>query len=438
MTSYDLPKEEQEDRRAQLRLAIEEIRKILRGRLNPKEWNDLYIRISLQGSTDSILANVQDVATVEELVEIRKNVEEALKRREEKKSKQISAKEAVAETQADQVVKNTKSLAQMMSEGVPEIRWVVENLIPEGGLTILASPPGSYKSYISQDLALSVAGGALFLAQFHVMEGNVLYIDEENGQVLLAKRFDQLKQGNGIKTWPKNIYLTIFQGIKLDVDEGKTILLRLVEEYHPVLVILDSMVRLMEGEEDKARDVRVVFDNLKNVMKEQKAAFVILHHLRKDSKKHGGEMADLRGSSDFPAMCDVILLLAPIGKASIRITMVKNRYIPLTEVQPFQVNVSNPGGFEASIKFDYQGLLEKSKNKAERCMDQMIEWLQKGGIRDFRQKDAIEAMRRHAFSYHNVTDSLDLLLDEGVIRRNGRGQYSVNESYYRVDEEVVL
>lgn len=417
---------------------IKNTRRILQNRIKKQTLNELIETLRWEtANPNRAIELVHEVATEKEFADIRDLVDRDLRSYDKYHPQLITAKEAVAETHADQVIKATRSLKDMMAEGIPEINWVVENLIPESGLTILASSPGCYKSYLSQYLSLCVAQGFLFLGQFHVIQGTVIYIDEENGEVLLIKRFDQLIKGHEVKEVPDNVQIVVFQGLKLDTDEGKAILTRLIEEYQPILVVLDSMVRLMEGEEDKARDVRVVFDNIKMVMKEHKVAFVILHHLRKDSRKRGGDMGDLRGSSDFPAMSDVILLLSPSGKASIKVTMVKNRYIPLTEVQPFQVSITNPGGFEDSIHFTYVGVMAKPKNKAERCMEMMTEWLEKSDIQDFQAKDAENAMKKHAFSHHNVADAIDMILDDGVIKKVGRGQYTVNRSRFTVIEDFV-
>ena len=77
------------------------------------------------------------------------------------------------------------------------IEWLVKGFIPAGAFILLVGRPGSYKSWLSLDIARSVASGTMF-AQMPTRSTEVLYVDMENGENLVAAR----KRMLGIKDVP--------------------------------------------------------------------------------------------------------------------------------------------------------------------------------------------------------------------------------------------
>src|SRR5438309_6030455 len=70
------------------------------------------------------------------------------------------------------------STAELLAMPPPE--WLVENVIPEGGLVGLYAPPESLKSFVSIDLSLCVATGLPWHGH-QVQKGFVVYISAEGG-----------------------------------------------------------------------------------------------------------------------------------------------------------------------------------------------------------------------------------------------------------------
>lgn len=64
------------------------------------------------------------------------------------------------------------------SKEVPKFNWLVEDLIPQGGWTLLVGPPGSGKSMMAIQLTDCVQNGRPFLGQ-KVKQGNCLYIQAD-------------------------------------------------------------------------------------------------------------------------------------------------------------------------------------------------------------------------------------------------------------------
>jgi hypothetical protein len=84
----------------------------------------------------------------------------------------------------------TINAADLMSQQLPDVEYVVEGLLPQGA-TILAGPPKSCKSWMALEVSLAVASGSEFLG-FGVTQGDVLYLALEDNARRLQKRLRRL------------------------------------------------------------------------------------------------------------------------------------------------------------------------------------------------------------------------------------------------------
>jgi len=104
-----------------------------------------------------------------------------------------------------------------------------------------------------------------------------------------------------------NIFVSLCNRLTIDTYGGSQELAieRLkakVVELQPDIIIFDSTVRMLEGDENKASDVRKIETTLKMLMKEKELLCIMIHHL---TKKGDG----MRGSGDFIAQADTVIEL---------------------------------------------------------------------------------------------------------------------------------
>ena len=121
----------------------------------------------------------------------------------------------------------------------PRRDWLVSDLVPEGTVTTWFGDDGTGKSVLALALALSVASGQPFLDR-PAKHGVVLYIDTEFDQDEFVRRAYQLARGMGHSAPPAGViyYRTRYS---LTTPGGQRDIARLVERYHPTLVVLDSI-----------------------------------------------------------------------------------------------------------------------------------------------------------------------------------------------------
>src|SRR5205814_2693719 len=71
--------------------------------------------------------------------------------------------------------------------------WLVPGWLPERTIAFVVSPPGHFKTMLTFDLAVSVAGAFPFLGKYPVQRpGPVLVIQQEDSYGDMANRFNRI------------------------------------------------------------------------------------------------------------------------------------------------------------------------------------------------------------------------------------------------------
>lgn len=201
------------------------------------------------------------------------------------------------------------SLHELLSRHIPAPPALVHGLIDGGTGVLVAGPPNVGKSWIVFALALAVATGTPFLG-YQTEQAPVLIIDEEGTDWGDQGRFRMMVEGLEITdTGPIPLHLAIGKRFKLDTQRGLDAVRRMCERYRPKLIIIDSLVRVTSGDENKSRDMEQFFSIARMIQRNTGAAVVFVHHVRKKSKDDDFDLGDLiRGSSEIRAFFDTILI----------------------------------------------------------------------------------------------------------------------------------
>ena len=172
----------------------------------------------------------------------------------------------------------TFTAADLMAEALPEVRWIVPHILPEG-VTFLAGKPKLGKSWMVLGLSLAVATGGVALGTNAVERGEVLYLALEDNRRRLQKRFGLLLAGRGA---PEGLYLN------LDwprADDGGVGALDTWLDEHPDcrLVVIDTLARFKSratGKRTQYDEDRDAVDPLGPVAAEHGVGILLVHHLR--------------------------------------------------------------------------------------------------------------------------------------------------------------
>lgn len=197
-------------------------------------------------------------------------------------------------------------LYTMVAEA-PEPEWLVDEIWTQGACGIIAGGPKSFKSFISLDMAFSIATGSLFLGKYRVKDpGPVLYIQEEDSLPTIGKRLGEIAQGRAPEYHPHSvlqiiegvsgkkqlmwgppqmppIYAKVRRGLILSEPEWQEWLDEELSKREYKALMLDPMMMLVgDIEENRYADMtNRFFRPLKQLAEKYQVAIVLIHHTKK-------------------------------------------------------------------------------------------------------------------------------------------------------------
>lgn len=183
--------------------------------------------------------------------------------------------------------------------------WLVDGIWSKEGVGILGGLPKSFKSWLSLDLAVSVASGTPALGAYAVPQaGPVLLFAAEDPATTVRSRLDGLAASRGLDLAKIPIQVILDSSLRLDTVPDQVRLSAAVSRHRPVLLLLDPFVRLHRIDENSALEVSGILAYLRDLQRKHHVAILVVHHARKAGAGSGQVGLSLRGSGDFHAWGD--------------------------------------------------------------------------------------------------------------------------------------
>lgn len=214
----------------------------------------------------------------------------------------------------------TEPLGQLLNEQFPPEVWIVDKLIPDEAVTILAGFPGSFKTWLYMYIAVKVAKGQPVFGQYKTKHTNVLVFDEESGRRRLQNRFRQLGAPED-----NSIHLMSRAGYKMNQLYANAIAQK-AREVGAGLIVFDSFTRFnADSDENTSGDMAKLMDFYRQLA-DAGFAVLILHHNRKDNAGNFNAGQAMRGSTEIMAAVDCQIAVSRTGQSEIvKLEQTKNR-----------------------------------------------------------------------------------------------------------------
>ncbi len=201
------------------------------------------------------------------------------------------------------------------------VDWLVNGLFSVGSSGWIGAEPKVGKSFLVLELVYCLATGTPFLGQFAIpTPRRVIYIQEEDPEQRVLRRFNQLLRGTAGRTAPAdtNLRYAIRTGFKLDVPAW-LIRLRADLLLAPAdICVLDVFQRIHTKSENDQQQMAEVLEGLNALSREFPGlAFLLVHHNRKPqagNEARANQM--LRGSGVLAGWgeCSLFLRKSKAGK----------------------------------------------------------------------------------------------------------------------------
>lgn len=272
----------------------------------------------------------------------------------------------------------------------PEDPWLVSNLIPKEGISIIASISGEGKSFLTMHLAKCIAEGLPWFGNesFSVKKARVLYINLEMSKSEIKRRGQKLSLcESGNLRFINADDFNLNEHIGQEDRKYKELLTRIYDEKISV-VIIDTFRASAGGlKEEKAEEVRSYFKKFQ-LLKNSGVSLIFNEHVRKPTHLEGKKpkKEQLLGSQDKTANVEVLLMIhKDENSGDIHIYQRKNRLGP--EVRPFAVRMTDVIDFDgvARIELTYGGEIEEETKRKDEAKELILQILSEGTGRTKRE-----------------------------------------------------
>jgi biotin operon repressor len=197
---------------------------------------------------------------------------------------------------------------KIMATDYPPIKWIVPDYLPEG-FSVLAGRQKLGKTWLAIDWAVAVATGGYAMGSIPVDQGDVLYIDMENGERRIKGRIEKLCPTSDYKAdlsrleWVTEA-IALNEGFISAIEDWR------VSVMAPRLVVIDVLQRIKPvgaAARNAYENDYAIFAELQTWATENGIAVLALHHTRKGGADDPLEA--LTGSNGLSAVADTTLVL---------------------------------------------------------------------------------------------------------------------------------
>lgn len=303
------------------------------------------------------------------------------------------------------------TFADLMARELPPIRWIVPEMIPEG-MTILAGKQKVGKSWLLLELGLSVSSGGVFLGSIEVEQRDVLYLALEDNERRLKDRFSHITRAPEASV-PSGFHYVVGSDKWPRLDVQGLSRLHSWLDAHPTvqLVIVDTWGKakpISRAKNGYDADVEAA-SGIQTLAMERNISVLVISHLTKAA--HDYALDELNATTGLSATADNILILKRQERDATGFLYGTGREIDLDKALSFQdahwsllgdaesYRNANPGGIRQDI------LTVLKSNEMALTMQEIA--------------DAIEK------PVESVKTYLRRMLDDGQVKREGRGMYTV-------------
>ncbi len=185
------------------------------------------------------------------------------------------------------------------------IRWLIKGWLQKEAMCMVHGPSGGGKTFAVLDWCLHIAAG---FEEWHgqkVKPGPVVYLAGEGHHGLRGRvaAWKQEKQAKKLNMWLSK------SGCDLNTPEGYRQAVDAIRAtpQPPCLVVVDTLHRFLEGDENSAQDAKTMLDACAGLMREFNCSVLLVHHTGvSDEAKHRA-----RGSSAWKGALENEISVVP-------------------------------------------------------------------------------------------------------------------------------
>jgi len=226
---------------------------------------------------------------------------------------------------------------QLLDGKFPAARDLIEGLIREQSVNMLAGEPGCGKSILAMNLALAVATGEeTFLGRKIMKHGKVLYL---NNEMALPDFRERLEKMAGLAPHADLLLQLTVPIVMPLLVEAYASIREWCRENRPVLIIFDCLYLLHTADENDASSMRNIATLFNSLRDEFGVAILILHHNKKEERGASPNINSARGSNVQSAFVDTLLDLRRVDATGNRRKLTPTKLRHVSDAQRKGMNI---------------------------------------------------------------------------------------------------
>lgn len=221
------------------------------------------------------------------------------------------------ETLEDKLTRLTKESLLLPVKKIADIEYIkpdflIESMLIRDTVGFISASPGSTKTWLAWDMALSIATGTKCMGVFQSKKGRVLAFNAEDSPGAITKgRLTALASKRGINIDDvDNLMLIDKPTLMIDDTKTQELIKATTKHYKPDLIILDPFRQVHGQNEDKASDMAPVLAFMRELERVCRVTVLLVCHERKGSTNGEGRRADrTRGSNALEGWRDTAIYM---------------------------------------------------------------------------------------------------------------------------------
>jgi len=310
-----------------------------------------------------------------------------------------SPERAILDQSGERAPLRLKTGTQLIRDAGDKIPHLVEPLIPERSITLVAGHSGTFKTWHLLSLALDGAFGLPWLGHAGLtMEHGpftTLFVNKEMAGVILGQRLRALARNERYTSQPdyedvieKRLIFSDEAELDLNVEEQRERLEEAIIMTGAKVVVLDSLSMSWHGDENSASEVGDLYSKLRGISERTGVCFILIHHLLKPpgGKPHKNPVVSqfaIRGSGQLYQQADACIMLDLYASGSLQegdeklISMHHVKARTSVEMPAWVTKFSSHDGLFQSVSYLCKLTEAKARAYAESSSDvsKLQEWM---------------------------------------------------------------
>lgn len=190
----------------------------------------------------------------------------------------------------------------------PQLEWIVDGLVPLGGITMLSAAPKAGKSNLALSMLIAISQGRPWL-KLPARSTKCLYVDGEVGGNELHRRIYRLSKGLGEDADLSGRMVLTSDRIDLEDDECVKALIDAVKMGGFELVCMDPISKMHTGCDGGERSAKLALSAIDEIRRQTGATILLVNHFGRAAAKRKTAGDRYYGSVRFAADAVSILEL---------------------------------------------------------------------------------------------------------------------------------